>query len=570
MRRGSIAGITLGSLAPAVMLASVLAAAAQTAAPAMESPRIALTEVNWDAAAASAPEPDGTPQEVFARLNAASAPQFPGIADSPVPVLLPVNVAVALKNKDAGKEAGKEASKTDASEVFAGGFRPSKFFLPGPAGYDATFFIRPNEVSGLGIKFGQPVEVGIAGAAFVYEIDGPNISESTETPRALESEFPGTRRILREAHLRYAFERFGVPYVISIQCFNGRQRPKRLSCKDADRVALRFLRALQTAGGTPKPAIVAPRIDLTRPQVASLSFSYHSAGNLIGNSGYKSFGGRADNRVYARIRFPLADTPAYAKSQSFMPWGDCYMKGKIGRTNRKGAPYRCKLNEKQLVFDESAPENFSYPWRDNFCETRDTQVGQCPGGYGHQGQDLRPSSCTLRNEGADRCEPYQHDVVAVRDGMIWRNSVPDVVYETVLTVVNTANDHVRFRYMHMNPKRMDADGLISGRRVRQGEIIGQVGNYNKKERGTSYHLHFDMQVFTRDGWVWINPYMTLVSAYERLLGASGVEIKDGVPEPKAVARIAPQIAAPAPQLEQRISARPKKPKRHARRKSHTG
>jgi hypothetical protein len=42
--------------------------------------------------------------------------------------------------------------------------------------------------------------------------------------------------------------------------------------------------------------------------------------------------------------------------------------------------------------------------------------------------------------------------------------------------------------------------------------------------GTSRHLHFDVQVFTRDGWLWVNPYVTLVTAYERLLRGRGREI----------------------------------------------
>ena len=33
-----------------------------------------------------------------------------------------------------------------------------------------------------------------------------------------------------------------------------------------------------------------------------------------------------------------------------------------------------------------------------------------------------------------------------------------------------------------------------------------------------------IQVFTRDGWLWINPYVTLVSAYERLIHGRGRQI----------------------------------------------
>ena len=99
------------------------------------------------------------------------------------------------------------------------------------------------------------------------------------------------------------------------------------------------------------------------------------------------------------------------------------------------------------MFDESAAENFTYPWRDNFCELRDFLVGQCPGGYGHQGEDIRPGNCVLNNAEADRCMPYQHSVAAVHDGTIRR--LPGNI--GVYIVANTENERVRFRYLHMNP-----------------------------------------------------------------------------------------------------------------------
>ncbi len=86
------------------------------------------------------------------------------------------------------------------------------------------------------------------------------------------------------------------------------------------------------------------------------------------------------------------------------------------------------------------------------------------------------------------------------------------------------NEHIRFRYMHMNPSSMDADGVLNGRVVAEGEKIGVVSNFLDHPNGTSRHLHFDVQVFTRDGWIWVNPYATLISAYERLIHGRGREI----------------------------------------------
>jgi hypothetical protein len=96
----------------------------------------------------------------------------------------------------------------------------------------------------------------------------------------------------------------------------------------------------------------------------------------------------------------------------------------------------------------------------------------------------------------------------------------------------------------MNPNQLDADGIVSGKLVHEGDLLGKVGNYNSRERGTTYHLHFDMQVPTKLGWVFVNPYMTLVAAYERLIGARGTEINDGDPVPP-VAGIPPVIMKPS-------------------------
>jgi hypothetical protein len=87
---------------------------------------------------------------------------------------------------------------------------------------------------------------------------------------------------------------------------------------------------------------------------------------------------------------------------------------------------------------------------------------------------------------------------------------------------------------------MDADGLLNGRRVAEGEKIGVVSNYLDHPNGTSRHLHFDVQVFTRDGWLWVNPYTTLVSAYERLIRGRGREIGPEPTPTAAVAHAAPE------------------------------
>ncbi len=528
----------------------------------MESPAITLSTIDWDAAAANIPERGSTtPAEAFEKLNAISGKRFAGIAKSTVPVLLPFDVDAFAKDADKPEAA--------TSNKYFGDFRPNNFFLPGPAGYDATFEIDPRQ-AGLQTRSPKPIIVEISGASYVYALDGPDHQEVFSPKNGLDQLFPGMKRILREAHVRYVFERSGVPYVLSIQCYDMRPSPKRLSCKEADPVAERFLRQLKLVGGTPSK-VEQPKFDLSRPEKPS-DFTFYSPGNLIENSGWRKMPGRADYHVYTRMRFPIADAPAYVISQSFMPWGDCYRTGKVGRTGKKGAPYRCKVNSKPLVFDESTPENFSYPWRDNFCELRDYLVGQCPGGYGHQGQDIRPANCVLKNAQADRCQPYHHTVAAVHDGIIRRSTGHLGAY----IVVNTADERVRFRYLHMNPNHMDSDGLLNGRRVSEGEIIGKVATWGDFEHGTSYHINFNIQVFTKVGWVWVNPYMSLVAAYERLIAGRGTEILAGQPAPPIPDKLpvvlnpdpVPAVAVAAPEKVRDAASPSAKPAKPVKRKPH--
>jgi len=503
------------------LIAALLAATVAAQADELQQPRTVVSKVDWnEAAKAIAGDPAASPADAFAALNRLLGPRFAGIDKSTVPVLLPVDVAALRKDSEAA------APDVATSDKYFGEFSPSKFFLGGPAGYDITFWIDPKEHD-FKFQWTKPVEIELGGAAYVYELDSPNHQEVFPPSKELIEKFPGMQRILRENHVRYAFERFGVPYVVSIQCYDRPPSRRYLACREADQLATRFLNRLQIAGGTPS-SIAEPKLDLTRPEMQSEDFTYYGPGDLIENTGWRKMPGRADYNVYAHIRFPMADGPGYVKSQSFMPWGDCYRSGHTGRLGRKDSEYRCKVNGLPLVFNEAAAVNWTYPWRDNFCELRDFPVGQCPGGYGHQGEDIRPANCVLKEANADRCLPYQHSVAAVHDGMIWRSPG----YLGVYIAWNSADEHVRARYLHMNPRMMDDDGLLSGRMVSAGEVIGKVATWGDYPKGTSYHIHFNLQVFTKAGWVWVNPYMTLVAAYERQLGARGREIKPGDPAPE--------------------------------------
>ncbi|HZD90846.1 MAG TPA: hypothetical protein VE224_12140, partial [Pseudolabrys sp.] len=422
------------------------------------------------------------------------------------------------------------------------GFHASRFFLAGPAGYDAAFSLRTAEVPGLrDIDYRKPVHLLLSGFAMLYELGGPPLPQG-EPVKDLEAKFPGIRRLLFESYVRYVFTRYGATYAVAAYCQDRPPRPRYLTCRQADRVITRFIDTLYLAGGTPKPprtAITPPPIE--RPARHAPDFTYFSPGFLIPDTGLKpGLGGRADYTVYGDLRFPLQEAPAFINSQSFNDWGNCDGTGRTPRRlGRKGMHYTCKVNGRELVFDESAGRNYSYPWRDNFCEHRRYFAGQCPGGQGHQGVDIRPSSCLMFNRGADRCLPYQQDAVAPADGMILRARKQ----EALIFFTNTADTHLRIRYMHMSPMRLDAAGMLSGRRVARGATVGTVGNYDGFAGGTTNHLHVDLQVPTAAGWALVNPYMTLVSAYEHLLGARGVEIKPGDPVP-VLAPMPPVVGHP--------------------------
>jgi murein DD-endopeptidase MepM/ murein hydrolase activator NlpD len=196
-----------------------------------------------------------------------------------------------------------------------------------------------------------------------------------------------------------------------------------------------------------------------------VSFNYKPPGELEPNSGQ----GRVDYNVYlGDMRFPLEQTPSYANSQVYGVGG---LHGPAGS--------QC---------DE---RNYSYPWKDNYCETRTWDMPLCPSGKGHQGQDIRPLDCT----------DSVHWVVAVEDGTI--------THIGSYTVYLQGNSGIRHRYLHLNHDQL---AVSTGQQVQKGQRIGLVSD-NMGNTQTTIHLHFDMY----SGGLYIPPYMSLVEAYKDLL-----------------------------------------------------
>ncbi len=222
-------------------------------------------------------------------------------------------------------------------------------------------------------------------------------------------------------------------------------------------------------------------------------FSFDPPGQLVPGSGK----GRVDMNIYAPgIRFPIETGPAFANSQV---WGHGGSEGPGGQCDK---------------------ENFSYPWHDNYCETRDWDMPLCPGGQGHQGQDIRAASC----------KPGVHPTVAVADGTI--TSIGS--YSVYLTTA----DGTRFDYLHMQDV-----AVKEGQKVKRGDPMGKVSNQFGGS-ATTVHLHFNVrQNVAGVGAVYVPGYLSLIKAYETL---QGLDVPDAAPPPVAPPPAPPPTTQAAP------------------------
>jgi MYXO-CTERM domain-containing protein len=202
---------------------------------------------------------------------------------------------------------------------------------------------------------------------------------------------------------------------------------------------------------------------------AAAPFSYDPPGQLIAGSGK----GRADLFVYAPgMRFPIEAAPAFANSQVY----------KAGGGQGPGG-------------SQCSTSNFSYPWQDNYCETRSWDMPLCPSGTGHQGQDIRAATC----------DKDVHWAVATTDGKITNVGS--------YSVYLTDSGGTRYDYLHMGSVQVTV-----GQTVTKGKRLGRVSNVFGGTP-TTVHLHFNLrQNVSGVGNVYVPPYMSLIKAYEGLVG----------------------------------------------------
>ncbi|MBN1945961.1 MAG: peptidoglycan DD-metalloendopeptidase family protein [Bradymonadales bacterium] len=198
-------------------------------------------------------------------------------------------------------------------------------------------------------------------------------------------------------------------------------------------------------------------------------FSYNPPGDLVAGSGT----GREDETNYVPgMRFPIESAPAYANSQV---WGNGGMYGPGGS--------QC---------DEV---NYSYPWWDNYCETRSWTMPLCPTGEGHQGQDIRPATC--------------------QDDMYWAVAAEDGTVTSIGTysLYLEGQSGTLHRYLHMEPTSIPVS--VSSQ-VTRGQRLGRVSNAFGGTP-TTIHLHYDInQYIDGHGNVYVPPYMALVASYQEL------------------------------------------------------
>ncbi len=186
------------------------------------------------------------------------------------------------------------------------------------------------------------------------------------------AQFPDLRRFIREGYVRYAFTRFGVPYVVSIQCLDSAPRPRRLACREAYPVAERFLKALRVAGGLPSR----PRMDIAsaiveRPLADAADFTYRPAGDIIANSGARKQGGRC--RLHRLFANPVSAGQRLRLSSTRSRFGTA------GQATSRSTSWRAEIPV--------------IPGGIIFAKPAVLMWDSAPSGFGHQGEDIRPAPC---------------------------------------------------------------------------------------------------------------------------------------------------------------------------------
>jgi hypothetical protein len=266
-----------------------------------------------------------------------------------------------------------------------------------------------------------------------------------------------------------------------------------------------------------------------------VAFAYYPPGVLDPHDATR--GRKGDRKVYLpNIIFPLRLAPDQHPHMNSQIWGHGGG-GWEGKGEAGGA--------------ECDPINYdALHQHDTYCEVRSWSMPMCPGGQGHQGQDIRPPTC----------KNNKWEAVAVVDGII-----------TLVTANTTVRlrgaDGTEYWYLHMHPQSIT---VKQGDKVQQGDVLGRVSSYMDKDpNGTTTHLHFQVRQTIRvDGKilsVYVPGYTSLIASYRKAKGldpgidADGNLIVDAEHEigaPKPPAPPSPSPPAPSQTSDQQPTSAP--------------
>ncbi len=457
----------------------------------------------------------------LALLDVIMAGVDPSITKVPIPVLLPVDtpryVAEFVRLRGTWPKTPRAFFSRPISKMQ---------LLSKTTGYDAILTVDPSLLRRSKVS-AKLVQIHLGGAGLLYEgaMNGDEIQKGGAVEdKELQNTYPRLRRTVSEDGVTYSFVKYGVPYFANMLCTNRPPSPTEAPCADVEEILKKVLRDLQLVGGAPLPVPPATGAVSPRPSTRSPNFTYYAPGNLLPGTSQGGLGGVTQKKLWGGdLLFPIELAPAFAMSQVFMHAGNC-----LNEKNPLGnGRYECAQNQGKILEPrEDTPENYSYPWRDNYCETRDNGARHpwdCPArDNAHEGQDIRPREC--RYDGT-RCTIDLFDVIAVTDGTAWWKSDNNVRFAA-------ADGGFYYTYLHMSTDALKRAGLVQGQWVTRtrGQRIGEVGNWEHTTpfgTGTA-HLHFEIRrkddTTCGEYACTVSPYWTLIRAYERLIGMQGTEL----------------------------------------------
>lgn len=210
------------------------------------------------------------------------------------------------------------------------------------------------------------------------------------------------------------------------------------------------------------------------------NFKYYAPGDLV-----DGLGRAGDRHLYIHLGFPLKAGPEFDGARAF---ANSQIHGVAGGNDKA---------------------NYTYPWRDTFCEGRSWAMPLCPNHTGHQGVDIRPEA---PNDGI-------WPVMAVADGV-----VTAVTPFTRVEIRSTDSEGpFSCRYLHMQASAIAAAGIKVGKTVKRGDVIGKVSNIMGGKPDTTYHLHFDCSRQISGRSLHVPVYAALVSAYRVAWGLPALD-----------------------------------------------